>query len=195
VQLSDQPIINIVGEKVALGPDRREILPLMYRWLNDFEVSILSGDLVRPVTMESLEAEYERDSKNEHRDWVSFIIYERATMRIIGITDLRKIEMRSRTATFGILIGEKDCWNKGYGTETTALMLDYGFTALGLHNIMLDTYSYHEAAIRAYTRAGFHMIGRRREVHRWGDRVYDEVMMDCLSTEFQHPAKPVLNLP
>lgn len=190
-----QPPLNIIGEKVALGPFHRDLIPFLYRWLNDFEVAILSGDWLRPATMESVEAEYASDIKNERRDRVNFLIYERATMRLIGLTELRRIDQGNRTATFGIFIGEKDCWNKGYGTETTTLMLDYGFTILGLHNIMLDTYSYHASALRAYTRAGFRLIGRRREAYRWGNRLYDQVFMDCLATEFQRPSKPILELP
>jgi len=190
-----RPLTNIIGEKVALGPSHRGLLPFMHRWSNDFAITILSGDPLRPVTMEAIEAEYERESKGESKDWIGFIIYERATMRLIGVAGLREINMSNRTATFGIMIGEKDCWKKGYGTETTSLMLDYGFNAVGLHNIMLDTYSYNEAALRAYTRAGFRMIGRRREVYRWGNRVYDEILMDCLASEFQRASKPVLDLP
>ena len=60
---------------------------------------------------------------------------------------------------------------------------------------MLDTYSYNERAIRAYQRAGFHIIGHRREANRWGDKLYDQVLMDCVSTEFHNPIKPILELP
>jgi len=40
----EKPIINIVGEKVALGPYHRGVIPLMTKWLNDFSVTLLSGD-------------------------------------------------------------------------------------------------------------------------------------------------------
>jgi len=38
--------------------------------------------------------------------------------------------------------------------------------------------------VRAYLRAGFREIGRRRQSQRIGDRAYDVVLMDCLATEF-----------
>ncbi|HYU17628.1 MAG TPA: GNAT family protein [Chloroflexota bacterium] len=181
-----QPIVNVEGQKVALGPLRRELLPLYQRWINDLEVRrTLAVMTVGPMTWEAEEAWYERSSKAQGE--ALFTIYERATMRPIGTTDLRQIDHFNRTADFGILIGEKDCWGKGYGTEVTALMLDYGFTALGLHNIVLRVFSYNERGIRAYTRAGFREMGRRREAHRLGGRAYDVVYMDCVATEFQSP--------
>ena len=182
------------GEKVCLGPVHRSVLTVFARWDNDFEVTILAGDPLRPRTKDQIEADYEHYSKSEARS-TQFVIYEAKTSRLIGATDLRHIDGEHRTAEFGISIGEKDCWGKGYGTETVILMLDYGFSVLGLHNIMLDTYSYNERAIRAYKRAGFREIGRRREAKRVGGQLYDVVYMDCLATEFHSPLKPVVPQP
>lgn len=193
--LGERPIINIVGEKVALGPNHKGLREAFERWNNDFAVSLMAGDLIGPVTREQIDERYERASKEEPRRFVSFAIYEQATMRLIGIVELRHISGSTRTAEYGILIGEKDCWGKGYGTETTILILDYAFTVLGLHSILLATHAFNERAIRAYTRAGFRVIGRWRESMRLGDQLYDTVFMDCLSTEFHNPLRRVLDLP
>ena len=50
---------------------------------------------------------------------------------------MKAIDRRNRTATFVIFIGETKARGQGYGTETTRLVLDYAFTALGLHNVDL----------------------------------------------------------
>lgn len=182
---SMEPILNIVGEKVALGPHRRDLLPLYTRWINDFEVTRNLSMGLRPTTAEAEERWYDGIVKRD-RD-VLFTIYDLSTRRPIGSSGLHNIDHQNRTAEFGILIGERECWGKGYGTEATRLMLDYGFTLLGLHNIMLYVMSYNERAVRAYTRAGFRLLGRRRESQRVGDKAYDVLLMDCLSTEFQSP--------
>jgi RimJ/RimL family protein N-acetyltransferase len=179
------PIINITGERVLLGPLRRELLPLYTRWMNDYEVIRTLGVTVRPTTREAEQDWYEQNARALHS--VDFTIYEAATGRPIGNTSLKEVNYARRTATFGILIGEPDCWGKGYGTEVTRLMLDYGFTVLGLHNIMLIVFSFNERGYRAYLRAGFREIGRRREAFRLGGRAYDEILMDCLATEFESP--------
>jgi len=194
-QHEQHPIITLAGDKIALGPPHRGILPLWAKWDNDLMLSILSGDPARPRTFESTEAEYDLYSKGEQRDWVLFVMYERATLRPIGIVELTEINFAHRTALFGIRIGEADCWGRGYGTEATTLMLDYAFNALGLHNIMLDPFAFNERAIRVYQKAGFKLIGHRRQAHRIGDHAYDVVLMDCLSNEFHSSLPRVIELP
>jgi diamine N-acetyltransferase len=190
-----RPIINITGDKVALGPLHRGLLTLLVRWSNDFPTVDLGGDDMRPRSAEEIEAGFEPLVKGERPDWIGFAIYELPDLRPIGTANIRDFTNRNRTAEFGITIGEEDCRGKGYGTEATILILDYAFTVLGVHNVWLDTAAYNERAIRTYARAGFREIGRRREAHRLGDHVYDIVLMDCLATEFRRPAKGAVRLP
>ena len=63
-------------------------------------------------------------------------------------------------------------------------MLDWAFTVMGLHNILLVTFSWNLPAIRAYSKAGFREIGRRRgAVVTYGQR-HDQVLMDAVADEF-----------
>ena len=179
------PIINIAGEKVALGPLRRDLVPLYQRWYNDFEVMRFL-DTMRPTSLEAPEEWYARVSKKKNE--AHFTIYAKAQLRPIGAAGLNGINHANRTAEFEIMIGEKDHWGKGYGTEVTKLMLDYGFTCLGLHNIFLWVNDANERGIGAYHRAGFRMAGRLRQCSRLGGRAYDEILMDCLATEFKSGA-------
>ena len=43
------------------------------------------------------------------------------------------------------------------------LLLDYAFTVLGLHSVMLTVVEYNHAGRRCYEKAGFREMGRRRE--------------------------------
>jgi RimJ/RimL family protein N-acetyltransferase len=190
------PLYNIVGDKVALGPGaREEIIELFYRGDNDFEVTMLAGDPLWPRSREAFEAEYDRNAREPHPSWVGFIIYDRATDTPIGGISLRNLDLAIGVGEMGISIGRKDYWGKGFGTEAISLILDYGFTVLGLHNIMLETYAYNERAMRSYLKIGFREFGRRREAQRLGDRRYDIVYMDLLRSEFHSPFKPVVTLP
>ena len=177
-----QPIINIVGEKVALGPIGRDLIPLFQRWSNDFDVRRFQGPM-RPTSLESIEDMYASIRKDENQSY--FTVYEKSELRPIGNAGLADINHAHRTAEFFIMIGDKESWGKGYGTEVTRLVLEYGFACLGLHNIFLWVFATNERGIRAYRRAGFRMAGRWRQAKRRGDRAYDLVLMDCVATEFQ----------
>src|SRR5262249_28212216 len=111
-----QPIITLAGQQVALGPMNRDQLPLYLKWNNDLEV-LRTTSGVRVTSIEALEREYERISTSQ--DEVHFTIYERDGLRPIGGVNLHFIRYTHHGAQFGIAIGEKDCWGKGYGTEAT----------------------------------------------------------------------------
>lgn len=179
-------IVTITGERVALGPLRRDLVPLYARWMNDFTTQRTLGGLPRPRAIEELVALFERGTA---ADGAQFGIHERATGRPIGITELQQIDFRHRTATFVIFIGEPELRGRGYGTEATRLMLDYAFAALGLHNVMLTVSAFNLAGQRAYAKAGFREFGRRRACREMGGRRWDDIYMECLATEFDGPAR------
>ncbi len=187
------PVVNIVGEFVALGPLRRELLPLYQRWINDFRTArTLGARPPGPMTMEAEEAWFAGAATSGA---AAYTIYEKSTWRPIGNTGLSDVDYRNGTAVFGILIGEADARGKGYGTETTRLMLDYAFTALGLRNVLLTVASFNEAGQRAYRRAGFKEMGRRRACRWLGGRYWDDVYMDCIAEEFESPVLGAVFVP
>lgn len=180
---STPPIVNIVGQKVALGPPCRKLMiALDLQWANDFAVTVTHGHPPGPVTAEQVAAHYERMLQAHDQLW--FLIYERATWRPIGVTHFSEMQRVYQRAEFNISIGVKECWGLGYGAETTRLMLHYAFATLGFHMIWLRVVSMNERAIRAYRRAGFREAGRLREAHWIGQQAYDVVYMDCLAKEF-----------
>jgi RimJ/RimL family protein N-acetyltransferase len=177
-----QPTINITGERVMLGPLRRDLTPLYERWINDLQ-TMRTYDMLRPLTTEQVEQWYERESRN--LETIRFTIYERASSTPIGKMALYDINHHQQRATFSILIGAEAGRGKGYGTEATRLMLDYAFTILGVHNVFLEAVEFNVAGIRAYENAGFKECGRRREAFLLFGRRWDKVFMDCLATEFK----------
>ena len=179
------PIVNIVGEQVALGPLRHELLPDYTRWRNDFTLARGLEYVPGPVTAEAREAWFAHASLDTTT--MRFTVYERESWRAIGLTSLNDIDFRHGAAGFGLVIGEADAQGQGYGTETTRLMLDYAFTVLGLFNVMLHVYSYNQAALRAYVKAGFREFGRRSQSRVFAGQRWDEVYMECLASEFTSP--------
>src|SRR5207248_10443428 len=104
----------------------------------------------------------------------------------VGTTDL-VIQHRWRTAEFFILLGEEGR-GRGIGTEATRLALDYAFHVTNLLNVYLTVLSPNTAAIRAYEKAGFRVIGERRQSGCWLGRRVSEVLMDAIPTDFPGPS-------
>jgi len=178
----DAPIFNIEGELVVLGSLRREHIPLYLRWINDFGTTRTLGVSPRPMTLEQETAWYEQAAVDDAR--TGFTIYERATGRPIGNCGLHAVDLANRRTMVGIMIGEPDARGRGYGTEAMRLLLDYAFTVLGLHNVMLTVVEYNGAGRRCYEKVGFREMGRRRESRWYNGRFWDEIHMDILTTEF-----------
>jgi RimJ/RimL family protein N-acetyltransferase len=178
--MSQMPILNIIGERVALGPLRHDLIPRYCGWNNDFATTRTLAHS-QPLTIAAMTAAY--DAALDADGCVDFTIYERATNHPIGSAYLHDIDFRSRTAEFGIVIGEAEARGKGYGTETARLMLNYAFTMLGLHTVMLRVYSFNHAGLRAYEKAGFRVVGTRQQCHSMGGRLWDVVSMEAIGNE------------
>jgi RimJ/RimL family protein N-acetyltransferase len=186
------PIVNIRGERVALGPLHRGLLPLIERWDNEFRTVDLGGDDPRPRSTEAIAAAWEPLLRGEREDWIGFALFALPDLRPIGIANIRDFGNPHGTAEFGITIGNASDRGQGFGTEATRLLLDYAFTVLGVHNVWLDTPAYNAGAIRAYEKSGFREIGRRRGARTLAGTRYDVVLMDCIADEFVPPATRVL---
>lgn len=100
-----EPLVNIRGARVALGPLRADLIDTYARWNNDFGTMRTQGDLPGPRSMERTTAWYQRISGATDSVW--YLIYEMDTWEPIGITWLADIDYRNRTAGFAISIGEE----------------------------------------------------------------------------------------
>ncbi len=172
------------GELVTLGAVQREYLSQYVEWLNDWEIRrFLSPTLAHPYTMED-EEDWFHQQRNDQTAR-HFALLTRAENRLIGNCGLHGIDWVNRHATFGIFIGDKNYWNRGYGTDATRALLRYAFEEGGLHRIELEVFSFNPRAIRAYEKAGFRLEGVRKQALYRGGEWHDEHIMAILSDEWK----------
>lgn len=86
---------------------------------------------------------------------VQMMIVESATEMPVGSVYVRDIDRAHNKAEYGIFIGEESARGKGYGTAAARLMIEYCFTELSLHKLMLRVYANNVRAIKSYEKAGF----------------------------------------
>lgn len=90
-----------------------------------------------------------------------------------------------REGFLGILIGESEHWNKGYGTETIKLMLEYCFDELNCHRVGLTLNSENSRAKHCYEKAGLKECGRDHESLWSHGHWQDLVRMEILEQDFR----------
>lgn len=179
--VADLPVV-IKGTKVALTPQQRENVPTYWKWICDPEVNVGLTDTGACVSIENEYEWYDNNIAKAGGGSVNFDIHEVNGMRLVGDCALFDIDHAAGTAELGLIIGEKDCWNRGYATETVALLARYAFDIQGLTSVILHVYDFNERAVAAYRKAGFHEIGRRRGVHH-GTHIVQEIIMDIIPGE------------
>src|SRR4051794_34326906 len=181
---SREPEFLVVGEKVALGPLRRDLSDAYARWTNQLEVRrglVQRGIATAQSQGKWVEENLEKGAKREP-EGVEFTIYDRTDSTPVGTVGLFKISHSHGTAEFGIAIGERR--GQGLGTEATRLVLDFAFHVLELRNVLLETLEYNVAAITAYERAGFRRVGVRRGAVMSRGQPTDVVFMDAIPEDF-----------
>ncbi len=185
------PGLSVLGAKVGFGLWLPEHLDRWIEAIKDPEMNILSDGTFSMPSREHEASTFEGAAKE---GGVNFAIYELGEMQFIGLCGLFGVDQRQQTAMLGISIIDKRFWGQGYGSEAVRLAVDYGFRFSNLHNIWLSTSSFNRRAIRAYEKAGFRLIGRRREAQIINGKRYDQVYMDCLRSEWQSPQPGWFNL-
>jgi RimJ/RimL family protein N-acetyltransferase len=175
---------KMVGKKCYLSPFDINDAEKSTEWLNDLEVTT---NLV--LYNKSVDLNSERQNLIEFAKGHNYEIIEKEHDIVIGSCSFMEIDNINQTAEVGIFIGDKNYWNKGYGSEALTLLLDYGFKALNFHNIELTVFSFNNRAIKSYEKVGFKIIGKRREALRRGRETFDIIYMDILENEFYEKNK------
>jgi len=171
------------GRLVKLRAREMADLQRNTRWINDREVTRFMA--ARYLMSSAAEEQWMRDRMVGPMSFAAtpFAI-ETKDGEHIGNTSLFNVSPEDRKADFGIMIGEKAYWSKGYGSDATQTLLRFAFEEMNLHRVRLDTYAFNERAIAAYLKSGFAEEGRLRQARYSGGAYHDVVVMGALRDEW-----------
>jgi diamine N-acetyltransferase len=165
---------------VALVPVTRDDLPLLFEWINDRDLVLLSAPY-RPVAEQGHEAWFENMLKRD--DAHLFGIRHLQSGRLIGSCQLLEVHPIHRHAELQVRIGEADARGHGYGTQAVELLVKFGFVDLHLHRIALHAFAHNLVAIRTYEKVGFRREGVSRDAAYVDGRYVDVIAMAILDTD------------
>ena len=175
------PEVNIEGKLIRIREKRVEDIPDEYAWRVDEELSRL--DATRPLTMSY--DDFLRYSKEEMQ-FPNFRSKRLAVETIegvhIGNVMYYDLNMRNAETELGIMIGNKEYWGKGYGTDIVKTLLKHLFEDLKLERVYLHTLAWNYRAQSSFSKSGFREI---RAVRRGGQ---DFLLMEVNRNSWEEEA-------
>ena len=180
--LSHKP--TLTGERVVLRPFRPDDADVMWESFGDAESNRLTGTHT-VFTEEAVRAYYA--NRNEQVDRLDLAVEDQASGRCVGEAVLNDWNPDNRSCGFRILLTAEGR-GRGLGTETTQLIVGYGFDELGLHRIELEVYHFNPRARRTYEKVGFVAEGVMRDALLWDGEWVDATLMSMLETDPRPPA-------
>lgn len=175
----------LYGTHIRLRAIEREDLPRFVRWFNDPEVR-RNLQLIVPLGLPQEEEWFKGILQRPVEEQPLVIeIHQEGTWLPVGNAGFFSIRNSDRAAEIGISIGEKTCWDKGYGSEAVRLLLKFGFNELNLNRIFLRVYETNLRGIRSYEKAGFKVDGRLRQDRFMDGKYIDVFIMSVLKSEWK----------
>ncbi len=157
----------IAGEHVILRAFEREDAERCYRWMND------------PNIVRTLKSRYPMAFSNE-LEWLDhamnpsarerhFAIERKDDRLHIGNASLHGIDWVSRTAWFGLFIGEPAAWNRGFGGDAIGTLVRFAFDEMNLDKLRINVFDYNERAKHVLEGQDFVQEGKlARDFYREG---------------------------
>jgi RimJ/RimL family protein N-acetyltransferase len=157
----------IAGELVILRAFEREDGERCYRWMNDPSI-VRTLKSRYPIAFQTesewLERAMHPDGSERH-----FAIERKDDRSHIGNASIHDIDWVSRTAGFGLFIGEPSAWNKGFGSDAIRTLVRFAFDEMNLQKLRINVFDYNDRAKHVLETHGFVQEGRlRREFYREG---------------------------
>lgn len=167
-------LIFLKGKKTILRPLRKATdFELCLRWINDPEVNQYLL-VYFPVTEKKEKEWFERIANNPNEIVLGI---ETLDGKLIGTMALVHINGKDRTASTGALIGEKEYWGKGCGTDAKMTLLNYAFNTLNLRKINSSVYAFNKRSLKYNLKCGYKVEGvRKKQLFRNGI-YHDEIII------------------
>ncbi len=165
----------------SLETDRLILEPISSRfctkeyvnWLNDKEVYKYL-DTGGNYTLERLADYLSAYSVNPVLFWAIIV---KETSSHIGNIKIDPINKKHLIGEYGILMGDRNNWGKGFAKEASKVVIDYCFDVFGLRKITLGVIKDNIAAVKLYESLGFEQEGIYRMHGIYAGKYCDSIRM------------------
>lgn len=173
-------MVTLKGKQVVLRPLSIQDAYSMFRWLSDPRVNRF---MARKNV--SLQDERKRIRLSQKTSGNLEFVIENSKGISIGAIWLHDIENKHKRARFGTIIGEKNYWNKGYGTDAKKTLLRHAFYCMKLHKVYCDVFDFNVRNIAINNKIGFTLEGIKRGHHFQNGKYHDQYFFSFLVNDWK----------
>ena len=135
-----------------------------FAWLSDPQVTkyILREEL--GIGFDKIKIiKYLNDTLENKRIEFFSVFFEK---KMIGTLKVSNIDKRSKSGELGIMIGEKNYWNKGLGKYSVDFLINYCFKKIKLNKIFAGTDIRNKGMKKVFISLGFNIVGITKSVFK-----------------------------
>lgn len=135
------------------------VTPAYVQWLND------------PVVNRFLESRFATHGIDDTRDFVAKQLADPGTLflgvrslelgRHVGNVKMSPINRTHGLGEIGIMIGDREAWGRGIGTDALNVIADIARDEIGLRKLTAGCYASNAGSVSAFRKAGFTIEGVR----------------------------------
>jgi len=156
-------------------------------WLNDVDVvqTIVSPELMQKKDMDYIEKSFHRFMQEKTKGFFIKYFSSPANGIFVGTVKIDKINDVNKSGEFGIMIGEKEFWGRNIGEKACRILIKYAFDELKLNRIWGGTDENNIAMQRIFTKCGFQIEGRIRQVIFNNGKYSDNIQFSLLKSDLE----------
>jgi len=166
---------------LTLDTERLRLAPISFihcnetylKWMNDPE-TIRYLETGGSYTMEELRNYIENAVNNKIYFWG---IHLKSNGKHIGNIKIDPINYKHGYGEYGILMGDRDEWGKGYAKEASSVVIEFCFNVLKLRKINLGVAADNKNAVSLYEKIGFIVEGILKEHGFYGGKLCNVLRM------------------
>ena len=155
---------EIPGDKIILKNKSIDDFAKDYIWRTDPELATLDASYPLEINFKSFIKAYKSEIKKNEKNTARFSIFADKNKHI-GNSMFYNINHFSKSMELGIMIGDKNYWNKGYGSDTIQTMVNHIFSFTNFNKIYLHTLKWNIRAQSSFKKSGFENL---RDVQKDG---------------------------
>ena len=169
--------VFLKGERIILREKNIKDLRDDYQWRTDPDLSELDATTPIYISFDDFSRQFHEEifygSLSSKRLSIDNIAREH-----IGNCMFYSFDSYRQQAELGIMIGDKNYWNQGYGTDTVNTLIRHIFTTTTLNRVYLHTLTWNVRAQKSFEKSGFTKL---RQVKRNG---YDFILMELFKDKW-----------